>query len=371
MTYKNKEVFLALVRAGLWEKEVRISPFNIINYDEIYRLAQEQSVSGLVAAGFEHVSDTKIPQKVALTFAGDALKLEQRNTAMNYFISVIVEKMRGNGIYTILVKGQGIAQCYERPLWRACGDVDFLLSESNYIKAKEFLQPLSSSVDPERKHEKHLAMTIEAWEVELHGSLKTGLSSRIDKLIDSVQVDVFYNGNVRSWINGQTQVFLPSADNDIVFIFTHFLKHFYKEGLGLRQICDWCRLLWTFKDSLNQGLLETRLKKMGLTSEWKAFGAFAVEYLGMPADAMPLYSADVSWKKKADRILSFIMEVGNMGHNRDTSYFANKPYLARKFMSLRRRCGDMCRHACIFPLDSVRFFSSIVFNGLRSAVKGE
>lgn len=37
------------------------------------------------------------------------------------------------------------------------------------------------------------------------------------------------------------------------------------------------------------GLLEARLNEMGLVSVWKAFGAFAVEYLGMPGEAMPLY----------------------------------------------------------------------------------
>lgn len=37
------------------------------------------------------------------------------------------------------------------------------------------------------------------------------------------------------------------------------------------------------------GLLEARLKEMGLVSVWKTFGAFAVEYLEMPGEAMPLY----------------------------------------------------------------------------------
>lgn len=38
---------------------------------------------------------------------------------------------------------------------------------------------------------------------------------------------------------------------------------------------------------INVGLIEARLKEMGLISVWKAF---AVEYLGMPGEAMPLYS---------------------------------------------------------------------------------
>ena len=122
----NTQAFLALVRAGLWEKDVQLSSYGDIDFKEVYRLAEEQSVVGLVAAGIEHIVDIKIPKEDALQFVGQSLQLEQQNTAMNHFIGVIVDKMRAAGIYTLLVKGQGIAQCYERPLWRSCGDVDFL-----------------------------------------------------------------------------------------------------------------------------------------------------------------------------------------------------------------------------------------------------
>ena len=253
---------------------------------------------------------------------GEVQMIEQQNLSMNRFIAELVDKMRKADIYTLLVKGQGIAQCYERPLWRSSGDVDFFLSSDNYTKAKEYLVPIAESVDTERGT--HLGMNIDSWIVELHGHLCTGLSKRIDNVILEAQNDCFYNGNVRSWSNGNTQMFLPGIDNDIIFIFTHYLKHFYKGGLGLRQICDWCRLLWTYRDSLNHGLLESRIRKMGLMSEWKAFAAFAVEYLGMPVEVMPFYSSDLKWKRKAKKIQEFVIRVGNMGYNRDNKYYNNQ-----------------------------------------------
>ena len=83
MKDNNIKAFLALVEAGLWEKDVRLSQLKDIDYNEIYRLAEEQTVVGLVASGLEYVIDVKIPQKSALTFVGSALQLEQRNTSMN------------------------------------------------------------------------------------------------------------------------------------------------------------------------------------------------------------------------------------------------------------------------------------------------
>lgn len=364
----NQDAFLALVRAGLWEKDIRLSIYGEIDYQIIYKLAEEQSVVGLVAAGLEHIQDVKVPKEDALQFVGRALQIEQRNIEMNSFISALVEKMRKAGIYTILIKGQGIAQCYEKPFWRSCGDVDLLLSEDNYSKAQVFLNALAESV--EKESGKHQGMTIGSWIVEIHGDQHCGLSARMDKRIDDVQREIFYGGNVRSWMNGKTTVFLPSPDNDILLIFTHFLKHFYKGGLGMRQICDWCRLLWTFRFMIDKALLEERLMKMNLMSEWKAFAAYAVEYIGMPAEEIPLYEATDRWRRKAKRINAFIMSVGNMGHNREMNCRGRRSFIGRKVVSFNWRMADFLNHALIFPLDTLRFFPTIVYNGLRLATKG-
>lgn len=115
--------------------------------------------------------------------------IEQRNKEMNAFIADLIEKLRKNDIYTILVKGQGIAQCYEKPLWRCSGDVDLLLSADNYEKAKEVLIPLASEVETEYKVFKHLGMTIDGWVVELHGSLRVGLPQRINRVLDEIQAE--------------------------------------------------------------------------------------------------------------------------------------------------------------------------------------
>lgn len=375
MADNNQQAFFALLRAGLWEQEVQLLPYGEADFAEVLRLAEEQSVVGLVAAGLEHVTDMKPAKKDVLQFIGQAMQLEQRNTAMNYFIGVLVDKMREAGIETLLVKGQGIAQCYERPLWRACGDVDFFLSAKDYEKAKGYLIPLASSVDPERVSAKHLGMTIDPWVVELHGTLNGGLSSRTDRQLDSIMQTTLRGGNVRQWMNGATEVSLPRADEDVIYVFTHILEHFYKGGIGLRQICDWSRLLWTQRDSIDRGLLEQRLRGMGIMSEWKAFGAFAVSYLGLPVTAYGLLfineDIEAGLRKKARLIMEFVMEVGNFGHNRDNSYYCKYPYVIRKVMSLGVRCGDLFRHARIFPLDSLRFFPKMMLNGLVSAIKGE
>ena len=343
---KNQKILLTLTRAGLWENEVQLLPYGEIDYTVIYNMAERQGVVGLVAAGIENLSHNenanfKVPQTVALTFAGSAIQMEQRNKAMNQFVAELVEKIRAADIYAILVKGQGVAQCYEKPLWRASGDVDLLLSDSNYNKAKEFLLPLSSDNKPDERYSKHLGMNIDQWYVEIHGTLRTGLSGRIDKEVDDVQKDVFFCGNVRSWQNGGTQVFLPAPNEDVFLVFTHFIKHFYKEGMTLRQVCDWCRLLYTYRESLDYRLLEMWLRKSGLMGEWLAFYNLASKYLGMSdmVQGSRLMVHDSWFDKKAEKLMTFILN----------GYSGNK-------------VKDTWQIAKIFPWKALRYSPSIFLN---------
>ena len=384
----NKDAFFALLRAGLWGKadanlNVDLNLNEGLNWEKVYQLAQEQSVQGLVLQGLEELRakglELRVPQMLLLQWIVEVQIIEQRNKEMNVFVAELIEKLRKADIYALLVKGQGIAQCYEKSLWRCSGDIDLLLSNDNYQSAKSALIPIASEVANEDKATKHQALVINGFDVELHGKMPFTLSMRVEHGIDDVLEDLFVRGNVRSWDCNGTQVFLPSPDNDVILVFTHFLHHFFIEGVGLRQICDWCRLLYTYKDSLNYELLESRIRKMGLMSEWKAFGALAIEYLGFPKDSMPLLNVDVdlnarsamplglskNLKKKADRILELVLESGNFGHNKDLSYRTRYSGITYKIVAAWRRLKDFASLIPVFPLDAPRFYLTYILGKVK------
>lgn len=352
---KSQDAFLALVRAGLWEKandneNQNENLFEGFDWGEVQKLVEEQSVVGLVAAGAEwftvHGSRFMIPLTEKLTMLGMCQLIEQRNETINHLIVELWFRLREAGVKVLLVKGQGLAQCYERPLWRSSGDVDFLVDEANYWKAVEILKPVAENSFTGGDYSKEYGFNIGAFLVEVHGSLRTGLSSCIDKEVDVVQKDTFANGRFRVWHNGVTDVLLPDPNDDVFFVFTHFIKHFYKEGMNLRQVCDWCRLLWTYRKEIDVTLLEHRLRKAGLMNEWKAFAALTVDSLGMPVETMPLYDADERWQKKGEAVLRFILK-------------GSKP----------NKVKDTLAIAKIFPWNTLCFAPSIFLNVNRLKVK--
>lgn len=367
----NVQVFFELLKAGLWEKDVQLLSFGHIDFNAVKQCADDQSVVGLIAAGMEHVRDVEVAKQNVLQIVGQTLQIEQRNMVMNRFIGVLTENMREAGISSVLVKGQGIAQCYERPLWRSSGDVDLLLDAENYEKAKEFLTPVATAVDEEDKGRLHFGITIDSWLVELHGTLHANHHAQMDRLLDEVQRNVFQKGNVRVWRNDVVDVLLPAPNEDVIFVFAHILQHFFRGGIGLRQICDWCRLLWTYRLDIDKKLLGTRLNRMGMMAKWKAFAAFAVYYLEMPMDAMPLFSDEIKWKKKAKRILFLILESGNFGQGRDQSYKENHSAFVSNIISFWVYTKYNMIQFSIFPWDAVKGWYTTIAKGIKARIRGK
>ena len=353
----NQQVFLEFVRAGLWENglvndsRLMVHDYSSVEWEEVYRLASEQSVLGVVLAGIE-TNSLRPPQKLLLQWIGEVQMLEQQNKAMNQFIAKLVGKMREADIYTLLVKGQGVAQCYERPLWRTSGDVDLLLDEENYEKAKALLIPIADEVHGEDVGRKHQGLVIKGFNVELHGRMPFGLSKKVDGVLDEV-IDKA-NTDYTDGKDDLQGVAIPRPDEHVLIVFTHFLHHFFLEGVGLRQICDWCRLLWRYRSELDLRLLEQRIRKAGLMSEWRAFAALAVDYLGMPVEAMPMYDARFTVKGK--KILKRVLKCGNFGHNNDLSYRSKYTGMKYKVVATWRRFMGFASLVPVFPLDAPRFF---------------
>ena len=111
---------------------------------------------------------------------------------------------------------------------------------------------------------------------------------------------------------------------------------------------------------------------MGIVAEWNAFGAFAVEYLGMDPSVIPMIddNLDGNLKQKTKRICHVVLEAGNFGHNKDYSYRSKYPRLVEKTITFFRRFGEYVQLFAIFPADAPRFFVTYVKRRTK-AVMGE
>lgn len=367
------DVFFALLRAGLWGK-TDCESFSGVDWNAVYGLASEQTVSGLLADGIsvmKHKDPSMVlPADVQNRFMRAVMGGEMRNRQMNATLSHICKVLSEKKIKAVLLKGQGVALDYLQPMRRMPGDIDFLLDDDGYAAARSLLGPKAGKLEQEDVGRKHLGMWFGDVELELHGTLKVGFGKEVDRIMENLRKDLFARNDFRVWNLGGADVLLPSPDFDAVFIFMHFIQHFYHGGIGLRQICDWIMHLHKFSGELDLSLLEHRLDVLKMENEWHVFGWMAVNLLGLPEKEMPFY--DRSCGPLATKVWNSMVMAGNFGKKLSAGRnLSEEKYIWRKTKSFFGHVMWLSRHMEVSAHNTFRAFMFMLSSGLSSTAKGD
>lgn len=362
--------FFALLRSGLWNEVPAGEPFaGGIDWEALYKLAFEQTVVPHVTDGINRLPAACLPaaQPERLDpFLGDMMATARRNGKLDAFIPKLFHALRA--IPVVLVKGQALAQDYLDPVRRQPGDIDLLLLPAYYQAAKDILLPKATKVLGEHVQIYHQGMRFGSVEVEIHGSISTLMSRKLDRKLAALLAEQFDGRPLPTVEIGGAPIPVPEANFNAVYVFVHFLQHYWSGGVGLRQLTDWMTFISVHKRDIHPVLLERQLEDLGLLNLWKVFTGFAAEFLGCPAEKMPLSASPDALKN--ERIWQYIKRSGNFGKNQDRSR-GEESYLVRKFHSLWRLViADRLRHFRVFPRESVRFFLGAFGYGLQRLSEG-
>ena len=362
--------FFALLRSGLWNEVPDRGPFAVgTDWEALYRLSFAQTVTPLVTDGINRLPRELLPAEPERLdpFLGDLMATAKRNRVLDAFIPKVFNAL--SGIPVVLVKGQSLAVDYPDPERRQPGDIDLLLLPSFYETAKSILLPKATKVLEEEKDIWHQGMHFRSIEVEVHGSISTLMSKKLDRKLAALLEEQFDGRDFPSVSIGGARIPVPEAGFNAVYIFVHFLQHYWSGGVGLRQLVDWMTFVSVHKREIHPVMLEKRLEDLGLLHLWKVFTGFAQEFLGCPPEKLPLAAAPDSAKNA--RIWRYIRRCGNFGKNVDRTR-AEESYLVRKVHSFWRLVvADRLRHFSVFPKESVRFFLGAFGYGLQRLAKGE
>ena len=368
---QTESQFFALLRSGLWNEVPERAFFaGGTDWESLYRLAHEQTVVPLVTDGINRLPGEFLPNdrpERLDPFLGDLMTTAKRNRVLDAFIPKLFNAL--SGIPVVLVKGQSLAQDYPDPERRQPGDIDLLLLPCSYEAAKAILLPKASTVLEEESIVWHQGMRFKSVEVEIHGSISTLMSRKLDRKLAALLEEQFDGRPFPAVTIGGAEIPVPDADFNAVYIFVHFLHHYWSGGIGLRQLIDWMTFVSVHKRDIHPVILEKRLEDLGLLHLWRVFTGFAQEYLGCPPEKLPL--AAVPDAGKNARIWRYIRRCGNFGKNVDRTR-KKESYLVRKIHSFWRLVvADRLRHFAVFPKESLRFFFGAFGYGLQRLAKGE
>lgn len=156
------------------------------------------------------------------------------------------------GIDYLPLKGCNMKALYPKPELRVMGDADILIRVSQYERIRPIMLELGFEEQVESDHE--LIWHSSDLHVELH-----------KRLIPSYNKDYYaYFGD--GWrlakFDAGTRYTLVVED-DFVYQFTHFAKHYRDGGIGCRQVTDLWVYLRTYPD-LDEAYIEAELRKLQL-----------------------------------------------------------------------------------------------------------
>ena len=110
----ERMALLVLLRSGLWEREpddLGCFPLSDESWGRLYRLARQQTVTGVVFRGLQHLPDELLPPgPLLLRWAAEVDAIERRNRAVDAAVAELCSKFRANGLEPVLQKGQGVSR---------------------------------------------------------------------------------------------------------------------------------------------------------------------------------------------------------------------------------------------------------------------
>ena len=325
------QALFALLRAGLWGAEKELEGFRKLTateWDAIYAMARQQTVRGLVYAGICMLPDELMPDDAQLMRWAAAVEgVEQRNRHMNMVLCKVCQWFESHGLKPIVMKGQGVAQCYEQPLLRECGDIDlYFATPEEHSEACRFLKEKVKEIDFHA--DGSYSYVVDGVSVEHHRQL-------VDLTDDSAcarigQLEKKYGFPMEEiTANRCGTVRVPSPTEDVILQNAHIMKHTLGWGVGLRQLCDMARICHTRHEAIKGDAVQEVCRLAGIT-EWTCLlHSFLTDYMGMPEDSLPFATKHIS----SEPLLRRILKGGNFGqHRADMNKMASRP-LKRKLQT--------------------------------------
>lgn len=363
---RTERQFLELLQSGLWQRKAAADKFRVLtDWNEIFRLSKEQTVLAVVYDGIVTLPKELRPSRAFLmNWYAQVSYIEDLNKAQNVTLLKIYDLYRAQGFTPVLLKGQGLAACYPNPLHRNCGDIDWLVGEQDYLRVNDWVKQAGIAKNSQESNN-HLEFTFEEQVIENHVECIKLYRKSDQQYLRKLTKAWFPSGYETCRIQDRDIAVLPTAFN-AVFLLLHIAKHLMEEGVGLRQVCDWCRFLHTYRDQIDKEKLALYIRGFHLEAFWNIWGRLAILYVGYPEQGMPCIQS--GFEKQTRLMLKHIFVSGNFGQY--NKIWQNRPiaYWRGKYFAFRKELRRLVLLYRIFPSDTWSFFVFFIKRGIRQVI---
>ena len=297
----NDGILFRLLRAAISD-ETFDEPMTADRWRQVYAEAWRQSVLGVT---YRVVCQLAIPIDMVAQWASEAEAIRGLNKLMNQEAARLTQLFAEAGRQSVILKGQANARLYPDVLSRQPGDIDIWVSGGRKsVKALLKEMGLLAEEATTSYHHVHLPANENGVTVEVHfrpssGNFNPITNRRLQRWLETELASVAVTDEGFN---------VPSMRFALVMQLAHIQRHFFSEGIGLRQVCDYYWLLHHSTDDDRQTVASV-LDKFGLSHAAGALMWMLGQVLRLDTRLM-LCAAD---SQRGEWMLNEVMSGGNFG----------------------------------------------------------
>lgn len=285
MPDKTWDIFLEVLRAGLWERDLRLATTpDAVVWEQVLRLGREQAVMGLVLRGIVHLPEEQRPTG-ALTTVLEAwtTAFGRANARYARVQEALLKRLGAAGLHPVVQKGSEAAKYYANPSVRQVGDVDLFLPEAEFQRARALFPEARKASDGA------LVFALDGVTVELHPR--------------------YYDIHLAP----EKLPVIGSPCGELLLLSSHIFKHAMGPGLGCKQLCDLTVALTRLAGRYDKENLRSAVDTAGLLRWHQLLCSLLVADFGLdPACCLPGFEAE-----DPSQLRCIVRESGNFGRTND------------------------------------------------------
>ncbi|MGN0793905.1 MAG: nucleotidyltransferase family protein [Aristaeellaceae bacterium] len=239
-----------LVRASLTQEKAEIGPD--FDWNAAYEIGCRHDIIPMLYYGVA-ASGIQLSEEMRRKLRLVTVKCTMFDRNQRAEIDQIEQSFEARGIDYLPLKGVAMKPRYPRSEMRTMGDADILIREEQYADIRLIMGELGFTEILESDHEL-------VWDKP--GLLHLELHKR---LIPSYNKDyyAYYGDGWKLARKTESTRYAMRAEDEFIYLFTHYAKHYRNGGVGIRQMADLCVFLRTYPE-LDFRYIETELGKLSL-----------------------------------------------------------------------------------------------------------
>ena len=241
---------IALIRSSITQDQVKIS--EDFDWDNAVKLAKRYQVMPLFYYGTIN-SVITVPNEINAVLEMNTFQSVAIDNRQSYELARVYEGFEKNGIEYMPLKGSILKSIYPKSEMRPMSDADILIKTNQYEKIKSVMTDLGFYEIKESDH-------------ELVWNKKGSLHLELHKYLIPSNNEDYYSYYGDGWkfaerVEGSYR-YKFSDENLLIYIFTHFAKHYRNGEIILRNIIDLYLILKNNPEIKNCLYVYGELKKL-------------------------------------------------------------------------------------------------------------